>query len=806
MRASFASAALLVAAAIAAGCGSDIDKHGCVKDSDCDEGLVCRPTTGLCGTPVQPPEAPVNLSAKVAFEHVVLTWSSAARASSYEIYVLAIGDEGPPLAEGSLLGTGHETTFEVPVPPNWRAAFAVRSVGDGGFSELSQPAIVERTDPSLSVVNVSAVGEAHHIAVHWDPPTGSNEPAVRYALFASDVAGGPFERISSPIDGGPSGSLSPLTTRFYRVRAFSDHFAGPLSDVVSATTLPLPAAPLNVVARRIDATTIALSWDPVARAVAYDVFLDGAAIDPSVWTFTGQPRSKPAFTQSHFPTDGLSHTFAVRALTDEDVSPVSDAVPVLAVPPAPLGLTAEAGELRVQLRWADVPAAGSFVVSRGAEPTPLAEIATSSFLDGNALPESQFYSVQSRNAAGLGPPAVVVATAFPGADQSNPGSDPLTTALLDDAHSPAQTFVVGTGGLLKGIEIATACTLPGGCEVPTILVQSGSVTVGSAPAAFVFQVPCCGTPEALLPGGFHGSSYFEFGTPFPVSAGQHLRVVMDGTAPMLVGTTGDLYAGGSLEDGGRPAPDRDLVFRTEVLPATGDPARPSTPFFVVGVGQVEVFWTPDPFAVGYTVLRSTDGSNFTVAGTTTDAFFVDTNVVPGPVSYEVQATGSDGVLRVSTARSVTLPVLSLAASNLGVTGTANASDALGQTFTAEKTGDIFGIELAVGAAPDGSAAHGGFFVDVLDDAGTLLATGAAFGQVASCCGLPPDLSAGSLAPTRASFFPAVHATAGQRFELRLHPQTPLVAGTSADVYGGGTLTVGGVADPSRDLAFKVVMQ
>jgi hypothetical protein len=780
-----------------------------VTDGDCSDGLVCRRATGLCGTPVQAPETPGNLSAKVAFEQVVLTWAPAARASSYEVYFLPVGDEGPPLEGAQHLGTGHETTFSVPVPSNWRFAFAVRSVGDGGFSALSQPAIVERTDPSLSVTNVAAVGDAHDIALRWDPPTTSSEAAVRYALFASDAAGGPFQSISSSIDRGPSGSLPPLTTRFYRVRAFSAHFAGPLSDVVSATTLPLPVAPQNVVARRIDATTIALSWDPVPRAVVYDVVFDGQLIDPSVWTFSNQPRSKPAFTESHFPTDGLTHTFAVRALTAEDLSPFAGTLSLLAVPPAPLGLTAETGELCVQLRWADVPAAESFVISRGPDATPLTpltEVAGSSFLDSSVPAELQVYFVQSRNAAGFSPPAVVLATPFPGADQSNRGSDPLATTVLDDAHSPGQTFVVGAGGLLKGIEIATSCTVAGGCQPPTIQIQSGSVIVAGAPAAFVFQVPCCGTPAALLPAGFHGSSYFAFGTPLPVSAGQRLRVVIDSTAQMLVGTTGDLYAGGSLEDGGRPAPDRDLVFRTEVLPATGDLARPATPFFVVGVGQVEVFWTPDPLAIGYTVLRSTDGSNFTVAGTTADAFFVDTNVGAGAVFYQVQATGSSGAPRVSTPRSLTMPALSIAASNLGVTGTANASDSLGQTFTAEKTGDVFGIELALAAAPGGSAAHGGFFVDVLDEGGTLLATSGGFGRVASCCGLPPDLSAGSLLPTLASFTPAIHVTAGQRLELRLHSQTPLVAGTSTDVYAGGTLTASGVADPSRDLAFKVVMQ
>ncbi|MFL5398157.1 MAG: hypothetical protein ACJ79P_09690, partial [Myxococcales bacterium] len=459
--------------------------------------------------------------------------------------------------------------------------------------------------------------------------------------------------------------------------------------------------------------------------------------------------------------------------------------------------------------WAQVPAADSYLVSRQSFTTPLAplaEVTGVSFLDSSAPAEPQIYFVQSRNAAGLSLLTEVLATPFPASDQSNPGTDPLGTTALDDAHSPAQTFVVGTGGVLEGIEVSMSCLAPAGCEPPTVEIDSGDVRIATARAFFLFfQLPCCGTPSPL-PDGFHGSTYFPFADPVPVSAGQHLRVVVDSAAPMLAGTTGDLYAGGSLEEGGRPAPDRDLAFRTEVLPASGNLTQPAVPRLIAGVGQVEVVWTPVPLATGYTVLRSTDGSNFTVAGTTLDAFFLDTNVVPGRVFYQVQATGS-GVPRVSPTGSLTLPAWSLAASNLGVTGARDATEALGQTFTAEKTGDIFEIDLALSAAPGGTATRAAFFVDLLDEAGTLLATSfEGFGRVASCCGQPPDLSAGRRPATFASFFPAVPVTAGQRLEFRLRPQTPLVAGTSADVYGGGTLTAGGIADPSRDLAFKVVEQ
>jgi hypothetical protein len=294
----------------------------------------------------------------------------------------------------------------------------------------------------------------------------------------------------------------------------------------------------------------------------------------------------------------------------------------------------------------------------------------------------------------------------------------------------------------------------------------------------------------------------------PVSAGQRLRLVVDSSSEMLAGTTADLYTGGMLEEGGDPVPDRDLVFRTEVLPASGDLTQPGTPRLTYGVGQIGIAWTPAPLALSYTVLRSSDGATFSPIGSTVDASFVDTGATPGvPVYYEVQAVGGSGPARVSPMRNGMLPAWALAASNLAVTGKANASDDLGQTFTASTNGLIRSVEFALAAAPGGSATHGSLLVDVLDAAGTLLATSApTVARVASCCGLPPDLS-GAFGTASAGFYePLIPVAAGQQYKLRLRAQSALVAGTSGDAYSGGALTVGGIPDPSRDLVFNVVVQ
>ncbi len=54
--------------------------------------------------------------------------------------------------------------------------------------------------------------------------------------------------------------LQPGTTYHYRVRAHEGSVNGTLSSAVSATTFPPPAAPSNLLAERVSATTVRLTW------------------------------------------------------------------------------------------------------------------------------------------------------------------------------------------------------------------------------------------------------------------------------------------------------------------------------------------------------------------------------------------------------------------------------------------------------------------------------------------------------------------------------------------------------------------
>ena len=139
-------------------------------------------------------------------------------------------------------------------------------------------------------------------------------------------------------------------------------------------------------------------------------------------------------------------------------------------------------------------------------------------------------------------------------------------------------------------------------------------------------------------------------------------------------------------------------------------------------------------------------------------------------------------------------------------GRARPQPPLGALSATASLVTIAGIEVTLGAAPGGRALHSAVYIDLLDAQNKPLGTAYAGDRVASCCGVPLDLSPGTLDSFADFSSLNFSVTAGQQLKFRLHATTPVVAGTSGDAYAGGTLLVAGVPDPSRDLAFKIVLQ
>ena len=135
---------------------------------------------------------------------------------------------------------------------------------------------------------------------------------------------------------------------------------GPASAQVSATPekpTAVPPAPAGVAATAGD-TQVTLTWGPVAGATSYNVYW---STTPGVTTSNGTkvPVARPSYLQSAL-VDATTYYYVVTAVNALGEGPASAQVSATpeaptAVPPAPAGVAATAGDTRVTLTWAPLP-------------------------------------------------------------------------------------------------------------------------------------------------------------------------------------------------------------------------------------------------------------------------------------------------------------------------------------------------------------------------------------------------------------------------------------------------------------------
>lgn len=189
------------------------------------------------------------------------------------------------------------------------------------------------------------------------------------------------------IERSPNGSSSwtPLTTTasdvtsysdttavcgrsyYYRVSAVNAGGRSAPSNTAQATSVVCPPAkPLNLSAAPISQTQIDLLWSDVAGETAYTI--EHSANGTDGWIIIGTNAAN-GITFSH--TDlscGTDHYYRVIAANIGGSSAPSTpafAATVVCTPPQPTGLSATAaGQMRIELAWADVQGEESYIIER----------------------------------------------------------------------------------------------------------------------------------------------------------------------------------------------------------------------------------------------------------------------------------------------------------------------------------------------------------------------------------------------------------------------------------------------------------
>ena len=229
-------------------------------------------STPVSVTTYAPPMVPLNLTATPSScTKVSLTWSPAVSGGlpigNYRVYKGTTASNltqlalTPNTAYTDLTDTTRSTYY-----------YAVQS------SDTAQPADLSAISASVSVTtyavpfapeNLTATSvSSSKIMLTWSPAINGGLPIGNYHVYGGTSPTGLSQLAVTPNLTYSNSSLTPGKTYYYAVQATDTaNDDSPLSGTVSATTLPLPTTPTNVVAQGTSSSEIAVNWSPSSGAL-----------------------------------------------------------------------------------------------------------------------------------------------------------------------------------------------------------------------------------------------------------------------------------------------------------------------------------------------------------------------------------------------------------------------------------------------------------------------------------------------------------------------------------------------------------
>ena len=273
--------------------------------------------------------------------------------------------------------------------------------------------------PTAAPAEITATAGDGRVALAWSAVEG----ATGYRIFRSTTGVWdlpPFKTVSGTVY--TNTGLSNGTPYAYRVAAYTDGGAGPLSAVASATPM---AAPAGVTAVRGD-RQVTLAWQPATGALSYTIYrsLTGT-IDSFVEIASGIEGL--SFVNTDL-TNGTTYYYRLRAIGNGGVSALSAKVYATPQPPppatAPSNFTATPGNARVTLAWGAVEGATRYRIFRSTTDVfdaPAFTTTTALTYKNTGLINGTeyFYQILANNPGGNGPASVVV-SAMPMAPPAPP--------------------------------------------------------------------------------------------------------------------------------------------------------------------------------------------------------------------------------------------------------------------------------------------------------------------------------------------------------------------------------------------------
>ncbi|MBO7286996.1 MAG: S8 family serine peptidase [Bacteroidales bacterium] len=204
------------------------------------------------------PTAPQNILAEpTGTSTIALSWSNVEGATSYNVY------------NGDNLITNTTNTFEIitGLAAGTEYCYTVTAVNVAGESE--KPSAICTETITLAPQNLVANMASHSsIVLSWNAVTG----AELYCVYKGDEKIASVTSLSYTVNG-----LNPATEYCFTVTSVGSEFLGLESakstQACATTDITLPTAPQNVVLVATSPYSVKLTWDPVAGAASYNIYL-----------------------------------------------------------------------------------------------------------------------------------------------------------------------------------------------------------------------------------------------------------------------------------------------------------------------------------------------------------------------------------------------------------------------------------------------------------------------------------------------------------------------------------------------------
>jgi formylglycine-generating enzyme required for sulfatase activity len=588
-----------------------------------------------------PPSAPLGVTATALTPTSIrVTWSAAHAATSYRVYVAEGASSAEKIFVTEIADTSYTQGELFPGRAYYYYVQAVNAAGEGGYSAYTTASFA-RT-PLAAPVDVTAVAATtSSITITWTAATG----AASYRVYWAATSGGTKTQVSGEINGTAYTHTQVLknTTYYYFVKAVSaageSDYSANTPQSYAAPLLAAPDAPLGVTAQAVSTTSISVTWTAVPGAASYKVYWAGSAMGEK--TQVGGEISGTAYTHSPVLKNTTYYYFvkAVNTAGESDYSTLTagaSAAPLLAVPDAPTGVTAQAvSTTSIRVTWTAATGAASYRVywaaTSGGTKTQVSGEINGTAYTHTSVPKNTtyYYFVKAVSAAG---------------------------------ESDYSTWIAG-------VPLLAVPDAPTGATAQAVSTTSISVTWTAVSGAVSYKVYWAGSAmgeKTQVGGEISGTAY----THSPVLKNTTYYYFVKAVNTVGESDYSTLTAGASAAPL-LAAPDAPLDVTAQTISTT----------------SIRVTWTAVPDAASYKVYwaASPDGTKTQVGGEINDTAYTHTSVPKNTTCYYfVKAVNAAGESDYSTytAGASTVPLLAAPDAPLDVTAIAATTSSITITWTA----------------------------------------------------------------------------------------------------------------------------